>query len=189
VLLQLAIALALPVAQPSDADWQWLAESRALAFEHFMPVDGNIRAFATFRSYRDLYQEVPEAYLILRGLGDALEAVVVRPVGKSIQQQLLEMQMAEPAASLATFLPKVKVVRRQIPASGCPAVRQQLDALARLKLPLPERDVIVLHPVAYRLLVEFGGGTVDLSLVDPEHPAVRWATDTMAMVERCAASS
>src|SRR5262249_36103767 len=149
------------------------------------PVDGNTQAYATFRSYRDLYQDVPEVYVTLRGLGDALEAVVVQPVDASIQQQLLQLHMAEPEKPLGDLLPMVKVQRRRFTTGTCPAVRQQLEALSRLKVPLPERDIIVLHPVLYRLLVQFGGGTVDLTLVDAEHPAVRWAHDTITKVQRC----
>ena len=181
---QLVVA-ALLASEPSESDWQWLNDARVPALEHFMPVEGNTEAFVTFRSYRDLYQDVPEAYVTLRGLGEALEAIVVQPSGASIQQQLLELHMAEPEKPLSELLPKVKVQRRRFATASCSAVRKQLEGLSKVKLPLPERDIIVIHPVVYRLLIEFGGGTFDLSLVDPEHPAVRWAHDTIAKVQRC----
>jgi hypothetical protein len=176
---------ALVAGGPSDSDWQWLDDVRAPAFEYFMAVERNTAAYVTFRSYRDLYQDVPEAYVTLRRGDDALEALVVQPSGASIQQQLLELHIAEPEKPLGELLPKVKVQRRRFTTATCPAVRQQLEALSRLRLPLPERDIIVLHPVVYRLLVEFGGGTLDLSLVDAKHPAVRWAHDTITKVQRC----
>src|SRR5262249_2606697 len=135
------VAAILACGDPSDSDWQWLNESRESAFEHSMPVDGNTQAYATFRSYRDLYQDVPEVYVTLRGLGEALEAVVVQPVDASIQQQLLQLHMAEPEKPLGDLLPRVKVQRRRFTTGTCPAVRQQLEALSRLKVPLPERDI------------------------------------------------
>ena len=184
-LQHLAIATLLAAGDPSDADWQWLDDARAPAFEHFMPVEGNIQTYATFRSYRDLYIDVPETYLALRGSGDALEAVVVQPVGASIQKQLLDLHLAEPAKPLNELLSRVRVQRRRFAEGTCPSVRQQLEALSRLKLPLPERDIIVIHPVLYRLTVNFGGGSFDLSLIDAKHPAVRWSHDTIARVQRC----
>jgi hypothetical protein len=184
--LDIAVVALLAAGDPSDSDWQWLNESREPAFEHFMPVEGTARAYVTFRSYRDLYQDVPEVYVSIGvGGGDALEAVVVKPMGVSIQQQLLDLHMAEPARTLGELLPMVKVQRLHYLEGSCPAINAQLDALSKLRLPLPERDVIVLHPVLHRLRIELGGGDFDLTLVDEDHPAVQWAHDTIQKVQSC----
>ena len=184
----LAAVVILHAVEPTDQDWEWLNGARELAFERFMPLSEDPQAWVTYRSYRDLYQDVPERYLTIRGLGAGLEALLVQPVDASIQQQLLVLHIADRDATLPALLAKVKVRRRRFIASTCPAVQRQLDTLSKLKLPLPEREIIIIHPMVHSLLIDFGGGKLDARLLDDEHPAVRWASETIQRLERCAES-
>jgi hypothetical protein len=181
-----AVAMSTLAAVPSEADWDWLTEHRPAAFEALMPVTSVKSPLATYRSYRDLYQEVPERYFAIRH-GHGLEALVVVPDGPSIQQQLLDLHMAEPAASLDNLLPRVRIRRVELMASTCPAIQSQLDRLSRLRFTVPAMDLIILHPELHHVIVDAGGGRVDATLQQDEHPLVRWSLETLAALQRCPA--
>ena len=79
-----------PPLDPTSEDWDWLSEHRFIAFDSFMPLEFQGEAPVVFRTYRALYQDVPERYFrLVRGAEHSLSVVVIRPVGESVQQQLL----------------------------------------------------------------------------------------------------
>ncbi len=85
-----------PRAEPQQDDWDWLSAHRMEAFEALMPLEGQDSALVTFRSYRDLYQDVPEQYFrITQPTLGSLSATVVMPIGSSVQQQLLDLHMQD----------------------------------------------------------------------------------------------
>ena len=45
--------------RPTEADWDWLQKQGWQVIDRVMPVAGRSTAVATFRSHRDLYQDVP----------------------------------------------------------------------------------------------------------------------------------
>jgi hypothetical protein len=173
-------------AEPTQSDWDWLTEHRAAALDALMPITSATARVVTYRSYRDLYQDVPERYFSIRH-GQALEAVVVAPSGLSIQQQLLDLHMAEPAASFESLLVRVQVNRVALAASTCPAIQEQLDRLGRLRFTVPDMDMIILHPEVHHVVVDAGGGAVDAVLQQDEHPLVKWSLETLTAIQRCPA--
>jgi hypothetical protein len=179
--------LSVASADPTQEQWDWLTEHRTAAFETLMPVTAAKSPLVTYRSYRDLYQDVPERYFSIQQ-GQALEAVVVVPQGLSIQQQLLNMHMAEPGASFESVLRRVRVSRLELKASTCPAIRKQLDRLGRIRFTVPDMDVIILHPDVHRVVVDAGGGTVDALVHQDEHPLVKWCLETLIAIQRCPAA-
>ena len=174
--------------EPKEEDWDWLSKHRFVAFESLMPVGHDPRAWVTYFSYRDLYQDVHEGYFKIRtveGTSSFPEAVVIAPVERSIQQQLLEMHMTDRGLPFESVLASVKVRVTTLSAGTCPAVRESLSRVMRLRFRLPHRDVIVLHPTVHRVLVEFGGGNIDFSLAEDGHEVARWAQRTLAELQRC----
>lgn len=178
--------LSVVTADPTQDDWDWLTEHRTAAFEALMPVTTAKSPLVTYRSYRDLDQDVPEAYFRIQQ-GQALAAVVVLPDGLSVQQQLLNLHMAEPGASFESVLAKVRVTRLELKASTCPAIQEQLDRLGRVRFKVPDRNLIVLHPDVHHVVVDAGGGTVDAVLHQDAHPLVKWCLETLAAIRRCPA--
>jgi hypothetical protein len=178
-----------PDAEPRPEDWDWLSTHRAAAFESLMPVKPQPQTWVTYFSYRDLYQDVHEAYFSIRGdaAGAAPEAVIVRPLERSIQQQLLELHMADRAMPFQAALAQVKVRRQVLSSQQCRGVMGALDSLRQLRFTMPERELIVLHPTVHRIIVQFGGGDLDLSLTEDEHPLAVWATRTLAELRSCGA--
>ena len=114
-LLAVAVAFAgsEPVAQPEDADWAWLDHSRQAAFESLMPVAASPDLVLTYFSYRDLHYDELEAYFsISLAKGDSSpSAYVVKPIGASVQKQLLDMHIADRRAPLSDLLSRVRVSR------------------------------------------------------------------------------
>ena len=186
----LAVRLLSPGAEPGPEDWDWLSKHRFAAFESLMPIKAQPRTWVTYFSYRDLYQDVHEAYFTIRSDDAAAspEAVVITPVGRSIQQQLLELHMADRTMPFEGVLARVKVRRRVLSSGACRGVNGALDALRQLQFAVPQRDVIVLHPTVHRIIVQFGGGDFDASLNEDEHPLALWATRTVAELQGCGGS-
>jgi len=62
--LIVAVAITNQTVAPSESDWHWLDESREQAFDRLLPVTTRPGQLVAYRNYRDLYQDVPERYLI-----------------------------------------------------------------------------------------------------------------------------
>lgn len=178
---------------PSDSDWQWLNDHRTEAFDRLMPIASPPYQFVAYRSYRDLYQDVPESHFSISYLDGAtlsLERVVATttaPVGPSIQQQLLELHMHDREASFDTLLPRVAVQRMTLTGSQCPELKRRVELLVRTSLTIPRQDVIRLHGFQHRIVIDMLGIQMDASLNDPESPIVKWAAATSKALGRCKA--
>jgi hypothetical protein len=189
-----AVALALAggaqVPQPTDADWAWLDHARQAAFETLMPLSSTPDLIVTYFSYRDLYYEEPEAYFSIRSNPGDLSpsAHLVRPIGASVQKQLLQMHMDDRSATVADLVSRVKVSQTQVSGSMCGAVRRAVEAMLKLPPPEPEQDLLVMHPRVHRIIRVRGGQTVDLSLVNDYHPLVVWAGRSLGELQKCDAA-
>jgi hypothetical protein len=177
---------------PTVADWSWLDQFREAAFEKLMPINPASKPSVVYRSHRDLYQDVLERYFSLsfgNGPGfdrNRLTATVVVPVGRSIQQQLLESHMRDRQAQLESLVSQVVVRRVSLSAERCPAIRTRLDALSKVVISLPERDAIFLYPFVHRIVIDLGGTHIDATVFDPDNPIIRWATETTDAILACA---
>ena len=94
--------------------------------------------------------------------------------------------MANRADSFESVLARVKVKRTVVSAATCVAVDEALESLGKLPVSVPERNVVVIHPTVYRFVLDMGGGSMDLSLYEPEQALVRWAKRTFDELQRCA---
>jgi len=186
------MSLAIQTAVPSDADWHWLFDNRDAAFESLMPVALSANGLVAYRSYRDLYQEVQERYFRIEwadGPGfdkDRLPATVVVPMGRSIQQQLLDAHMRDRRASFKSVLATVGVRRLTFSADKCAAVRTRADALSATAMSLPARDDLAIHPMVHRIVIEMMTAHIDATVYDPHNPIVLWATETADAILACA---
>ena len=177
-----------PRQTPTDADWEWISRYRQQAFDALMPMDSPA-GIIFYRSYRDLYHEVPERYFMIRtDYGELLTATVVRPVGSSIQQQLIDLHMADRNAPFESVLEQIAVSRVDVAwAEGCEAVRTSRDRLDKINVSLGgRRDIIRLHPVVHRFVVHSPDGQFDVRLTEPDVPLVRWAAQTIDALLACA---
>lgn len=180
------------VSSPSQADWQWLSEHRGAALDAFMPIVQGDRVLVTYRSFRDLYQDVEERYFSISFAAgpsfnrDRLEATVVTPIGKSIQQQLLDLHMRNRAAPFDSLVSRVTVQRVLLDAERCPALRVRLDALSKTVISLPERDTFSLHPFIHRIVIDMSESKIDATLYNDGNPVVLWARDTLSALLACA---
>lgn len=190
VLLILWLLLGNQASVPTEADWRWLETSREAAFEALMPVAARPDQLVAYRSYRDLYQSVPEQYFTVQrqttGASgtEVLLATVVRPAGRSIQDQLLALHRSRPDDSLLSLLPDVSVARTTVDSTKCRPIAARLDSLSRLTLSAP-RDLIIVHPLIHRLLIAIGPATVDATILDDSSALARWAVGTAVAIQRC----
>jgi hypothetical protein len=116
-----------------------------------------------------------------------LEATVVSPLGASIQQQLLDLHMADRQAPLNSLVSRIKLQRHQLTSTTCGALPAGVKALSKAAISLPARDIIVIHPFVHRIVLNLGGrGRIDASLHDDEQPLVQWARITFDALSQCA---
>jgi hypothetical protein len=186
-LLVSSLLVSAQVRTPDDRAWRWLSEHRSEAFERLLPVEHD-GTYVAYRQYRDLYQDVSEQYFTIRVTGStgALAATVARPAGASIQQQLLDMHMANRLAPLNSLVSRIKLQRHQLTSATCGALQPRLDALSKVAISIPATDTIVLHPFVHRIVLDLGGGRIDASLHEDEQPLVQWARTTLDALSRCA---
>lgn len=95
--------------------------------------------------------------------------------------------MSNRQATLASLLPAIKVRRLDVTPEQCPAIKERVDALAKVSMTLPDWNLIVLHPTLHRIVDNMGTERVDATLTGDDNPVVRWATDTMQVIRSCAA--
>jgi hypothetical protein len=185
-LLVSSLLVAAQIRTPDDRDWSWLNDHRSDAFDKLLPVEHD-GAYVAYRQYRDLYQDVPEQYFTIRVTGPtgALAATVASPADTSIQQQLLDMHMADRLASLDSLVSRIKLQRHQLTSTTCSALRPRLDALSKVAISIQTTDTIVLHPFVHRIVLDLGGGRIDASLHGDEQPLVQWARTTFDALSRC----
>ena len=193
VLDGLLVAIVLVQApSPSQGDWQWLSEHREAALEAFMPIVKSDKILVTYQSFRDLYHDVEERYFSISFAAgpsfnrDRLEATVVIPAGKSIQQQILDLHMRNRAAPFESLVSQVLVRRALLDAERCPALRVRLDALSKTVVLLPKRDTISIHPFIHRIMIDMSEAKIDATLHNDENPVIIWARDTFNALLACA---
>jgi len=172
---------------PSDDDWTWLDDNRMAALDILMPLADQEAAVVTFRSYRVLYQDAVEEYFrIVEPSIDTFVAVLVLPIGQSVQDQLLKAHMEDPAGVLPTLLDRVRLRTVALEGSSCPAIREQLKVLDTLQFRTPDRRVLTIHPPIYSFAMRFIGGSLVAEYQDEGHPLVRWALNTRTALLECA---
>jgi hypothetical protein len=175
-------------AQPDEADWEWLDAARPAAFDILMPLKTPTGQSVAYRRYRDLHHDAPELYLrIDLDETGATSAVLLEPIDRSIQEQLLELHTRDRLASIKAAVAAVKVRRVVASADRCPSLAARLAALADLKLAPLRPDIIVIHPVVHRLVIESSTADVDMTSSDPDTPLEQWASLTAAAIRICAA--
>ena len=170
-------------------DWQWLASNRDPAFERLMPFSRIAEPNVTYRSYQDHYYMVPERYFSVRGWPRALEAVVVSPVGPSIQQQLLEMHVADRDASFESILARVKLHRAVILDAQCPALRRRLRTLPKVDTRLSDWSAVVFHAPSHLIRIEARDATVEVLANDDHNPSAQWAVRMFTELRECASAT
>ena len=182
--LVILAAATLASGTPSEEDWRWLDHHRAALLDGLMPVPRDSSSVVVYRSYRDAYPTVPEAYFEIRD-SETLEATVVVPSGASAQQQLLDLHMADRGAEPSALFARVRVNRIELKASTCPAIQERLTALGALRFGVPDRELIIIHPERHRVFVDAGGGRLDVMLHQDEHPLVQWSVQTLSALQKC----
>jgi hypothetical protein len=172
--------------RPSEDDWAWLDKYAEDVLAKVMPVGDSSGATVTFRSYRDLYVDMTERYFrVVRDVrNDTITAVVVRPDGKSLQRQLLDLHVGDRTKGVEELLQQLRFQSSELTDAECPALRKQMAALAKLTFG-PASDTIVLHPVVHRIVIRFAAGSLDATLTEDGNPLVEWALKTSDALGGC----
>jgi len=179
------------IASPFQDDLAWLTENTQAELDRLLPIDEPAGYGVVFRSYQDLNYQTPERFFRIEFSYDsrprALRAVFVAPLNGSIQQQLLDLHVANRTASIEDIRSRIKLSRVELREDRCPALERSIESLRRLRLSLPTNpDVIMIHPEIFRVVASFGDGQVDATLFDARHPLARWAVGAYDDLQECA---
>jgi hypothetical protein len=179
-----------PAPAHSDEDLEWLNQHGQAEVERLMPMSPPPSDGVVVRSYRDLYFEVKERFFRIERNYDSmphvLRAVVLAPRGRSIQQQLLELHVADRSASLEELRARLQVDRFERSEKTCPAVRKAIESLKKLRVSLPTQNVFIIHPQMFRVIAAFGDGQIDATLLGSDHVLARWGVATYDALLACA---
>jgi hypothetical protein len=170
------------------ADRNWVAEFKRRAWDSLMPLASP--GLVAYRGYRDIYPQEMERYFAIQFSPgpfdrDRMSATVVVPIGGSIRQQLLELHMTNRGASFESVLSQIAVRRVNFDATTCRAIRDQMDALPKVRITVPERDVLAIDPYVHRIVLNVGPLEMDATVTDETNPLVRWAVETNAALSKC----
>lgn len=170
---------------PTAADWEWLEDSGRQALDTLMPMhlpDGLV----TYRSSRDL--DVLERYFAIRadfaGDIDSFKATVVLATERPILRQILDIHLKDPGTPMESFQSRLTFKRLTLASGSCPALRLQMDKLPKISISIPARDMISLHPVVHRFVLDFAD-RIEAKVTDEKSPLVNWATQTMDALLPC----
>lgn len=203
------LVLSLAVAQlsgqaplPSGADLDWVEQNLRATRDQVMPI-GAPDQVAAYRTSRDRFTDMAESYFSINrfrpdptSLKESYTATLTMPVGNalrgelfgtSLRAQLLQLHMADRAASLETLLLGVTVRRTRLTIEQCPAITSRLDALHG-SIAVPARQkYIALHPVIHEVFVSVPEAHIKASFNNPDSGLVQWALETLDALKKCAA--
>jgi hypothetical protein len=61
-----------------------------------------------------------------------------------------------------------------------------MDSLSKVRIAVPERDVIALDPFEHRIVLHLGTLDMDATFDDEVNPLAQWAAQTYAALMECA---
>ena len=181
-------------AQTQD-DWDWVNKHFFTVLEELMPVRERLGFSLGYRSYRDLHTSETEfSFVFNRVLQEKYISVIVRqPAARSLYDQVMVAHRNNPNETIETIKKQLTLKEQRFSEQTCRAVRTQYDEFYRLTLPmLSIRDrqakgefTITLHPRVHTFKADISGGSLQLVIVEDDHPFVSWANRTRRALEHC----
>lgn len=166
----------------------WRAMLTPPAYDLLMPFDiGGLRA--AYRTEPGGRWDEFERYFriqIAMPPDDGLEAIVVEPVGESIQRQLYRIHSEAPQESVASKVAKISVRRFTVDSNACTAIRNRMSLLGQLPITMTDDRIIRLDYLVHKVKVVTSGGRIEGSFRDGGHALVGWARETLRVFEACA---
>jgi len=177
----------------TTADWDWLYSAQPV-INSLMPWNEKDRtALVTFRTHPDAGYDVLEQYFQIRDVRDklpaTLTATIVKPLGKSLREQLISLHLNTPGASPEELAGQLSVFRAVVSERTCPELRLRMKQLAKVAVRTPSFNTLAVHPLVRAIDIRSGMGNVYAELYDDDDPMVKWASVTFESLDRCAQSS
>lgn len=171
----------------SAEDWDWVNKHFPAVVNQLLPIEASGGTSVGFRSYQDLYADIPEySFLFNKDHRTNQVEVVVRVAdGESLYKQMLRLHHNSPDSSIATIKRKLRVKEWRITQQRCPKASTWFDSYWRIQFVNPSPDLIILHPVLYQFSAQTTAGTVSLTLIERNNPLVVWAYNTRQALQTC----
>jgi hypothetical protein len=175
---------------PSGTDLEWVAQHLDAARDSLIPLHGlQYREFVAYRVSPDF--DGPESHFAISfpqtspSVKD-VEASVSTLVGGSVRSQLLKLHLADREASLSELMLRVGIRRTTLLADGCPALKAQTDAFAKLLIAIPTRTYLAPHAPVHQIVFSRHGTYINAVFQDPGTALVRWSLETLNALNKCA---
>jgi hypothetical protein len=173
-------------AQSSD-DWDWVNKHFPTVLNQLLPIEASSGTSVGFRSYQDLYADIPEySFLFNRDHKTNQVEVVVRMAdGESLYKQMLSLHRDSPDTSVAAIRRKLRVKEWRITQQRCPKASTWFDSYWRIQFVNPSPDLLILHPMFYEFFAQTTAGTMSVTLIERNNPLVVWACNTREALQTC----
>jgi hypothetical protein len=191
-----ALAGALTVTTSSQsADWksasEWFLQVQEQALAEAMPLTLPDLVVA-YRATQEMSPDAHERYFAIQYgrvqgviFRDLLTAIVVRPMGRSIQQQLIGLRMQDRAAPLSALVSRLSLRRHTLDTSACKAIATQMNRLSEVRMSMPRSDIITFDATVHRIVVNMIDLKMTATISMNENPLVDWAERTHELLLDC----
>ena len=175
------------LAQELD-EWDWANKHFPQVLDEVFPLDQEYGYSVSFRSYRELYTDVPEYYCSFTKdyQGNPIEVVVRMADTVSLYGQLLALHRENPSEGIDKIKKRLKFKEWRFTEKTCSLVKPLFEKFRKVRIPVPDDSTITLHPMIYSFRISGGDAKMKMELSDEDHPLVIWAKEARRALEVCA---
>lgn len=171
-------------------EWDWANKHFPQVLDEFFPLDHEYGYTVSFRSFRELYTDVPEYYCSFTKdyQGNPIEVVVRMADTVSLYGQLLALHRENPSESIDKIKKRLKFKEWRFTEKTCPVVKPLFEKYRKVQIPVPDDSAISLHPMIHSFGISGGDAKMKMELSDEDNPLVIWAKEARRALEDCAAN-
>lgn len=172
----------------TEEDFNWVGRYHSAALREFLPIEQEAGTNIAFRSHQSFYNNVLEYSFILSKDYPTNQVTVVVRMADSITlyDQLLALHRRNPSASYESLKSQLRIREQLFSEADCPAIKSLFDRFSQLRFRPPSADLLILHPMIYRIHTNAIAGIMDLSFVEEDNALVAWALSVRRTLEGCA---
>jgi hypothetical protein len=186
-------ALAGWAARPqSQDDRSWTDKHFMAAFDEFFPIEHAEGDFIAVRAHQDVENDVPEFSVLLENTQNprAIRGILREAQGAPVYQQLLALHAKDRSRPYGQLKQDLKTKEWKFSAEQCPAVAAQFKAFGNIVFVRPrDDDAEEEHPIVYQFHESAGGGDSEVLESAEARSFPKWANETHAALDACAASA
>jgi len=196
------VAAVLMISMPTDAqepyegyyrDYEWTQNNFGAVLDALFPLGGSRYPVPgiSFRQWQEDGRVLETSFQVYHDHKTGQYRLVYRAAGnESVFLQILDARRISPTSSIGDLIAAATIVEWTISGQACPPLLSSVREFSEIQMPIGplENPMFVLHPVMFEFDIQFQTGSARISIVDPKHPLVLWATETLDEIRQCTKS-